>query len=72
LHSIIFTSVDLDKKCSFLFSNLDSHSMAAREVGLWGGAPPEIYKGNKENIFFKCVKCFIKDIEFVDLFILCQ
>jgi hypothetical protein len=26
--------------------------VAAREGGLWGGALPEIYKGNKENIFF--------------------
>jgi hypothetical protein len=26
--------------------------VAAREGGLWGGALPEIYKRNKENIFF--------------------
>jgi hypothetical protein len=27
-------------------------SVAAREGGLWGSALPEIYKENKENIFF--------------------
>jgi hypothetical protein len=26
--------------------------VAAREGGLWGGALPEIYKGNMKNIFF--------------------
>jgi hypothetical protein len=39
-----------------LFNLLDlSQTVAAREGGLWGGALPEIYKGNKENkenIFF--------------------
>jgi hypothetical protein len=40
--------------------------VAAREGGLWGGALPEIHKGNKKYFFFKCVQFFIKDIEFVD------
>jgi hypothetical protein len=33
-------------------SETESLTVAAREGGLWGGALPEIYKGNKENIFF--------------------
>jgi hypothetical protein len=36
-------------------------AVAAREGGLWGGALPEIYKGNKKIYSFKCVKFFIKD-----------